>query len=238
MENLREVYLDRTGIRYLPWSIENLKEIQYLDLAHCENLETLPQSICNLKSLKTLLVHNCSNLNRFPSTLKSCKVPKKKAKIYVCNCLSFYTRFSDRSQPDFLLGSPKYEFPQKPKFPQVRNEDSELPQEGNLEPQFLQLGNQQPKFPQVGNEDAELPLLAIMCSWVPLSILKYNKYNLLYERLFIINIIYYMNSYSLMEWVLKGFLFEIFIYKFFSDIFFENTEQEKRKNISILWFFL
>ena len=30
-------------------------------------------------------------------------------------------------------------------------------------------------------------LLAIMCSWVPLSILKYiyNKYNLLYEQLFL-----------------------------------------------------
>ena len=47
-------------------------------------------------------------------------------------------------------------------------------------------------------------VLAIMCSWVPLSILKYNllyerlfiiNINLLYERLFIINIIYYMNSY-------------------------------------------
>ena len=37
--------------------------------------------------------------------------------------------------------------------------------------------------------------ITIMCSWVPLSILKYNKYNLLYERLFIINIIYYMNGY-------------------------------------------
>ena len=33
-----------------------------------------------------------------------------------------------------------------------------------------------------------------MCSWVSLSILKY-KYNLLYERLFIINIIYYKNGY-------------------------------------------
>ena len=79
-----------------------------------------------------------------------------------------------------------------------------------------------------------------MCSWVPLSILKYNKYNLLYERLFIINIIYYMNSYSLMEWVLKGFLFEIFIKKnkFFSDIFLRIQNKRKEKNFSILWFFL
>ena len=38
MKNLREVYLDRTGIRNLPWSIERLEGVQHLDLAHCENL--------------------------------------------------------------------------------------------------------------------------------------------------------------------------------------------------------
>ena len=46
-----------------------------------------------------------------------------------------------------------------------------------------------------------------------------------------------MNSYSLMEWVLKGFLFEIFTYKIFFIHIFENTEQEERNNISILCFF-
>ena len=60
----------------------------------------------------------------------------------------------------------------------------------------------------------------------------YNKYNLLYERFFIINIIYYMNSYSLIKWV-----FKVFSLRFFNIHIFENTEQEKRKNFSILWFF-
>ena len=64
----------------------------------------------------------------------------------------------------------------------------------------------------------------------------YNKYNLLYERLFIINIIYYMNSYSV------GMGFKFFslrlLHKNIFHTYFENTEQEKRKNISILWFFL
>ena len=60
----------------------------------------------------------------------------------------------------------------------------------------------------------------------------YNKYNLLYERLFIINIIYYMNSYSV------GMVFKVFSLRLFHTYFFENTEQEKRKNFSILWFFL
>lgn len=71
MENLRVLYLGRTGIKNLPWSIERLKGVQYLDLAHCENLESLPGSICNLRSLKTLLVHNCSKLSKFPDTLRS-----------------------------------------------------------------------------------------------------------------------------------------------------------------------
>ena len=51
----------------------------------------------------------------------------------------------------------------------------------------------------------------------------YNKYNLLYERLFIINIIYYMNSYSV------GMVFKVFSLKFFHTYFFENSEQEKKK---------
>ena len=47
-----------------------------------------------------------------------------------------------------------------------------------------------------------------------------------------------MNSYSLMEWVLKGFLFEIFIYtNFFLDIFLRIQNKRKEKNFSILWFF-
>ena len=72
MENLRELYLDRTGIKSLPWSIEHLKGIQYLDLAHCENLESLPESISNLISLKTLIVQNCSKLYKIPSMLRLC----------------------------------------------------------------------------------------------------------------------------------------------------------------------
>ena len=43
-----------------------------------------------------------------------------------------------------------------------------------------------------------------------------------------------MNSYSLMEWVFKVFSLRLLKKK----TFFENTEQEKRKNISILCFSL
>ena len=41
-----------------------------------------------------------------------------------------------------------------------------------------------------------------------------------------------MNSYSLMEWV-----FKVFSLRLLKKHIFENTEQEKKKNISILWFF-
>ena len=41
-----------------------------------------------------------------------------------------------------------------------------------------------------------------------------------------------MNSYSLMEWV-----FKVFSLRHLHTFFFENTEQEERKNISILCFF-
>ena len=47
-----------------------------------------------------------------------------------------------------------------------------------------------------------------------------------------------MNSYSLMEWVFKVFSLRLLHKKkiFFIHIF-ENTEQEEKKNFSILWFF-
>ena len=43
-----------------------------------------------------------------------------------------------------------------------------------------------------------------------------------------------MNSYSLMEWVFKGFLFETFTYKYFSYIFLRI--QNKRKERIFLFF--
>ena len=45
-----------------------------------------------------------------------------------------------------------------------------------------------------------------------------------------------MNSYSLMEWVFKVFSLRLFLKK--KKTYFENTEQEERKNISILCFSL
>lgn len=174
MENLRELYLGRTGIKTLPWSIERLKGVQYLDLAHCENLESLPESICNLRSLKTLLVNNCSKLSKFPDTLMGFLEEFEMSPshdLQESSCLRLWS-----PKPEFLqVGNLEPEFPQplnlEPEFPQVVNEEPELlqlrnlepgfPQQGNLEPGFPQQRNLEPEFPQQGNLEPEFPQVGI-----------------------------------------------------------------------------
>ena len=69
MENLRELYLDRTAIQELPSSIRSLKGLQDLQLSNCSNLVKLPDSICNLRFLNYLNVNLCSKLDKFPLNL-------------------------------------------------------------------------------------------------------------------------------------------------------------------------
>ncbi|RVW96797.1 TMV resistance protein N [Vitis vinifera] len=58
MENLRNLYLDRTAIKEIPSSIERLRGLQHLTLINCINLVNLPDSICNLTSLRKLSVQS------------------------------------------------------------------------------------------------------------------------------------------------------------------------------------
>ena len=69
MENLRELYLDRTAIQELPSSIRSLKGLQDLQLSNCSNLVKLPDNICNLTFLNYLNVNLCSKLDKFPQNL-------------------------------------------------------------------------------------------------------------------------------------------------------------------------
>ena len=71
MENLRELSLDRTAIKELPASIEQLGGLQHLHLSNCNNLVNLPESICNLRFLKNLNVNLCSKIEKFPQNLGS-----------------------------------------------------------------------------------------------------------------------------------------------------------------------
>ncbi|KAL5563642.1 hypothetical protein UlMin_033389 [Ulmus minor] len=58
MENLMYLRLQRTAIKELPRSIENLVNLQVLSLSDCE---ALPNTICKLYHLNDLSIVNCSN---------------------------------------------------------------------------------------------------------------------------------------------------------------------------------
>ena len=60
----------------------------------------------------------------------------------------------------------------------------------------------------------------------------YNKYNLLYEWLFIINIIYYMNSYSV------GMVFKVFSLRLFYTYFLRIQNKKKERIFLFFGFFL
>ncbi|KAF7813105.1 TMV resistance protein N-like [Senna tora] len=55
MENVRDIYLDQTAIKELPFSIENLVGLERLYLRHCARLKQLPSSILMLPKLQVIL---------------------------------------------------------------------------------------------------------------------------------------------------------------------------------------
>ncbi|XP_068316350.1 disease resistance protein RPV1-like [Pyrus communis] len=66
MQELSELYLDRTAIEELPSSISILMGLVTLNLNDCTKLKSLPSSICQLKSLRYVTLSSCSKLKRFP----------------------------------------------------------------------------------------------------------------------------------------------------------------------------
>ncbi|PON95610.1 TIR-NBS-LRR-like protein [Trema orientale] len=66
MRYLQFLYLNGTGIKEIPSSIESLVGLHLLELSECKNLEYVPSSICKLKFLKKLILSYCSNLKSFP----------------------------------------------------------------------------------------------------------------------------------------------------------------------------
>ena len=71
MKNFKKFDLYGTTLQTLPSSIEHLEGLEYLNLAHCKNLEIILESICNLRSLKFLNVNACSKLLKLMENLKS-----------------------------------------------------------------------------------------------------------------------------------------------------------------------
>ncbi|TQD89702.1 hypothetical protein C1H46_024696 [Malus baccata] len=69
MENLLELYLDKTAVEELPSSIECLTGLTLLNLRDCRNLSSLASSTCRLRSLKSLNLSGCSKLEELPKNL-------------------------------------------------------------------------------------------------------------------------------------------------------------------------
>ncbi|KAJ9687191.1 hypothetical protein PVL29_015872 [Vitis rotundifolia] len=69
MESLKELFLDDTGLRELPSSIEHLNGLVSLKLKNCKKLASLPESICKLTSLQTLTLSGCSELKKLPDDM-------------------------------------------------------------------------------------------------------------------------------------------------------------------------
>ena len=71
MESLKELFLDDTGLRELPSSIEHLNGLVLLKLKNCKRLASLPESFCKLTSLQTLTLSGCSELKKLPDDMGS-----------------------------------------------------------------------------------------------------------------------------------------------------------------------
>ncbi|KAJ9687371.1 hypothetical protein PVL29_016026 [Vitis rotundifolia] len=71
MESLKRLFLDDTGLRALPSSIEHLNGLVLLKLKNCKKLASLPESICKLTSLQTLTLSGCSELKKLPDDMGS-----------------------------------------------------------------------------------------------------------------------------------------------------------------------
>ncbi|XP_039170995.1 TMV resistance protein N-like [Eucalyptus grandis] len=66
LEDLKKLWLEGTGIKELPASIENLVSLEGMYIQDCKSLEHLPSCIYKLQNLKHLQVSYCINLNEFP----------------------------------------------------------------------------------------------------------------------------------------------------------------------------
>ncbi len=64
---LRVLDLSGGEFRYLPEELGDLKDLVWLDLSSCENLEVLPDAVRKLHVLKSLLLTECPKLKYLPS---------------------------------------------------------------------------------------------------------------------------------------------------------------------------
>lgn len=70
---LRVLELSNSPIRWLPSSVGQLGQLEFLNLQHCRQLKDLPDSICNLSRLQTLNLTSCMRLQSLPSGIGELK---------------------------------------------------------------------------------------------------------------------------------------------------------------------
>ncbi|XP_060673939.1 disease resistance protein Roq1-like [Ziziphus jujuba] len=67
MEHLTELWLDYSGIKGLPESIENIVSLRKLYIQHCKDFEFLLNNLCKLRNLERIWLDNCSKFQNLPS---------------------------------------------------------------------------------------------------------------------------------------------------------------------------
>ncbi|CAN0928125.1 Disease resistance-like protein DSC1 [Linum grandiflorum] len=82
VRSLEELDLTEIGVKSLPSSIQELRELQSITLNECKSLETLPNSICKLLKLKDLFLNRCESIRSVP------ELPPNLEKLYVNGCKS------------------------------------------------------------------------------------------------------------------------------------------------------
>ncbi|CAM6015495.1 unnamed protein product, partial [Sphagnum balticum] len=63
---LRVLNLSNGAFRTLPEELGELKELNFLDLSHCNSLQSLPDTVCKLHMLKFLILDDCWGLKYLP----------------------------------------------------------------------------------------------------------------------------------------------------------------------------
>ena len=70
-KRLRSLDMSDAKLKKLPFAIENLKHLRYLDISRNESIQALPESITKLYNLQTLRLFKCRSLKKLPINIRN-----------------------------------------------------------------------------------------------------------------------------------------------------------------------
>ncbi|CAN0928162.1 Disease resistance protein RUN1 [Linum grandiflorum] len=82
IRSLTGLKLSETGVKSLPSSIQELKELYWINLEHCKGLELIPSSIYKLPNLCDLCINGCESIRYLP------ELPPNLLELHVSGCKS------------------------------------------------------------------------------------------------------------------------------------------------------